>query len=172
MGHAINHYTTKVGTERQLNSFLSEITEDAYDPQETGSYHGHMTVHRDKVYKDYDAALKAIENFDNGWYDDHTVMYYDISAIGKKAIDEWNSKRDTYILAHSIHKRTSKYIGCAHCGSKLSLEYLHGEKCPLCNNDLRPQSIIDKIKWYDEKVKKCKEKYREKYWLAKVEYHC
>lgn len=52
------------------------------------------------------------------------------------------------------------------------MEYLHSEKCSLCNTDLRPESTIEKIKWYDKKVKECKEKYKEKYWLAKVEYHC
>lgn len=172
MGHAIDYYTTKVGSEKQLKIFLSEITEHAYDPQETSSYHGNITIHKGKVYKDYDAAVDAIRKFDNGWYDDHVVMYYDTSAVGKKAIDEWNKKRDNYILAHSIKKRTSKYIGCSNCGSKLSIDYLHTEKCPLCNTDLRPESTIEKIKWYDKKVKECKEKYKEKYWVAKVEYHC
>lgn len=60
MGHSINHYTTKVGTEKQLNTFLTEITENVYDPQETSCYHGHITVHRNKVYKNYDEALDAI----------------------------------------------------------------------------------------------------------------
>ena len=46
MGHAINYYTTTVGTEKQLKIFLSEITENAYDPQETSSYHGNITIHK------------------------------------------------------------------------------------------------------------------------------
>lgn len=37
MGHVINYYTTKVGTEKHLKMFLSEITEQAYDPQENSS---------------------------------------------------------------------------------------------------------------------------------------
>ena len=172
MGHSINHYTTKVGTEKQLNTFLTEITENAYDPQETSCYHGHITVHRNKVYKNYDEALDAIKNFDNGLYDDHVVLYYDLSKEGRQKVENWNKKKDEYIKSHSIHNHTSKYIDCSNCGSKLSIEYINGEKCPLCGKDLRTQSIVDKIKWYDEKIKDCKKKYREKYWLAKVEYHC
>ena len=39
MEHAINYYTIKVGTEKHLKIFLSEITEQAYDPQENSAYH-------------------------------------------------------------------------------------------------------------------------------------
>lgn len=119
MGHQINHYTTKVTTEKNLQAWISRITDCAYDPQESSCYHGNLTIHKDKVYKDYNEALAAIEGYDNGWYDDHVVMYYGLSDEGRKKIQEWNEKRDAYIEAHSIHKRTSKYIGCAGCGSKL-----------------------------------------------------
>lgn len=121
MGHQINHYTTKVTSEKSLKAWISQITDCAYDPQESSSYHGNLTIHKNKVYKDYDEALAAIEKYDNGWYDDHIVKYYDLSDEGRKKVQEWNKKRDAYIEAHSIHKRTSKYIGCPECGSKLNL---------------------------------------------------
>lgn len=79
MGHQINHYTTKVTSEKSLKAWISRITDSAYDPQETSSYHGNLTIHKNKVYKDYDEALAAIEKYDNGWYDDHIVKYYDLS---------------------------------------------------------------------------------------------
>lgn len=47
---------------------------------------------------------------------------------------------------------------------------IKGEKCPLCNTDLRPKSTIEKIKWYDKKTKECR-KNKEKCWLAKIEWH-
>lgn len=74
----------------------------------TSSYHGNITIHKGKVYKNYDEAVAAIQKFDNGWYDDHVVMYYDTSAVGKKVIDDWNKKRDDYILAHSVKKTDFK----------------------------------------------------------------
>lgn len=66
MGHSVTHYTEKVTTEKKLQAWISQITDCAYDPQETGSYHGNLTIHRDKVYKDYDEALAAIERYDKG----------------------------------------------------------------------------------------------------------
>ena len=84
MGHQINHYTTKATTEKNLKAWISRITDSAYDPQETSCYHGNLTIHKDKVYKDYNEALAAIEKYDNGWYDDHIVKYYDLSDEGRK----------------------------------------------------------------------------------------
>ena len=120
MGHQINHYTTKVTSEKSLKAWISQITDCAYDLQETSSYHGNLTIHKNKVYKDYDEALAVIEKYDNGWYDDHIVKYYDLSDEGRKKVQEWNEKRNAYIEAHSIHKRTSTYIGCPECGSKVN----------------------------------------------------
>ncbi len=79
---------------------------------------------------------------------------------------------EKYIKAHFIHKRTSKYVDCPECGSKLNLSYIRGEKCPLCGTDLKPESTIEKINWYDRKADECAKKYRQEFWLAKIEYHC
>ena len=171
MGHQIEYYSAKVTTEKNLKLFISSITGNAYDPRESGGYHGNLTIHKDKVYKDYHEAIEAIKKYDSGWYSDHIVMYYDISAKGRAKVTEWEKKRDDFIETHSIHQRSSAYIGCPECGSKLYLGYIKGEKCPLCNTDLRPKSTIEKIKWYDKKTKECRNKNKEKCWLAKIEWH-
>ena len=49
--------------------------------------------------------------------------------------------------------------------------YLKGEKCPLCNTDLRPASTIERIKKFDKAANDVKNKHQAEYWLAKVEYH-
>lgn len=136
MGHTVDYYTSKAGSEKSLKLFIDSVTAHAYDPRETSSYHGHMTIHRDKVYQTYDEAMQAIESFDNGWYDDHTVRYKALTPEGRKKMEEIMAKRDAFIEAHSIHKRTSAYVGCPECKSKLNLSYIKGEKCPLCNTDL------------------------------------
>lgn len=96
--------------------------------------------------------------------------YYGLSDEGREKVQEWKEKRDVYIKAHSIHKRTSKYVGCP--GSKLNLSYIRGEKCPLCGTDLRPENTIKKINWYDRKASECAKKYKQEFWLTKIEYHC
>ena len=83
-------------------------------------------------------------------------MYHDVSDEGQQKVFEWTRKRDEYIKKHSIHNRSSKFIGCPECGSKLYLGYVKGERCPLCNQDLRADSTLEKIKWYDQKIDECK----------------
>lgn len=50
MGHQIEYYSSKVTTEKNLKLFISSITGNAYDPRESGGYHGNLTIHKDKVY--------------------------------------------------------------------------------------------------------------------------
>ena len=38
------------------------------------------------------------------------------------------------------------YIGCKKCGSKLSRKYLTGNYCPLCKNDLRSATVVERLK--------------------------
>lgn len=46
--------------------------------------------------------------------------------------------------------RTSEYIGCKKCGSKLSSKYLTSNYCPLCKEDLRSATIIERLKKLNE----------------------
>ena len=98
MGHQIEYYSTKVTTEKNLKFFISRITGNAYDPRESGGYHGNLTIHRNEIYKNYEEAVEAIKKYDSGWYSDHIVMYYDISAKGRAKVTEWEKKRDDFIF--------------------------------------------------------------------------
>ena len=100
MGHQIEYYSTKVTTEKNLKLFISRITGNAYDPRESGGYHGNLTIHRNEIYKNYEEAVEAIKKYDSGWYSDHIVMYYDISAKGRAKVTEW--KRKEMILLRLI----------------------------------------------------------------------
>lgn len=92
MGHQIEYYSSKVTTEKNLKLFISSITGNAYDPRESGGYHRNLTIHKDKVYKDYHEAIEAIKKYNSGWYSDHIVMYYDISAKGRAKVTEWEKR--------------------------------------------------------------------------------
>lgn len=62
MGHQIEYYSTKVTTEKNLKLFISRITGNAYDPRESGGYHGNLTIHRNEIYKNYEEAVEASKN--------------------------------------------------------------------------------------------------------------
>lgn len=73
MSHEIRHLDYHCSVSE--HAILKDIGRFAYDPQETSGYHGNMKFHREPVYKNRDEAEAAIEKLDNGWYDDHAVMY-------------------------------------------------------------------------------------------------
>ena len=88
MSHAIQYldYPCKT-TERQI---LKDVSSFAYDPEETSSYHGQMTFHREPVYKNREEAIAAIQKMDRGWYDDHAVRYREGRRINWLCKVEWH----------------------------------------------------------------------------------
>lgn len=78
MSHAIRYLTYHCSVSE--HAILKDLNGFAYDPQETNGYHGHMTFHREPVYRNEEEAMAAIEKLDKGWYDDHAVMF----RVGRK----------------------------------------------------------------------------------------
>lgn len=71
----------------------------------------------------------------------------------EKKLEEYEEKTDVRIA------RTSEFIGCSVCGSKLSRILLKNTYCPLCRNDLRSATVQDTIKRYKEKISDIKRTY-------------
>lgn len=79
----------------------------------------------------------------------------------------------------------SQYLGCKKCGSKLNKDYLKSNKCPLCHEDMRSDTVLKNIarlrnlekelgKAIREEELRLSEKAGKKceiLWLVKVEYH-
>ena len=75
MSHEIRYVVNHCSTSE--NQIMKQIKGFAYNPQESGKYHGNMKFHRDIICKNYDEAVEKIKELDNGWYDDHTVFFKD-----------------------------------------------------------------------------------------------
>ena len=73
MSHAIRYLTYHCSISQ--NQILKDINSFAYDPQESGGYHGNLKFQADPVYKNEDEARAAIEKLDKGWYDDWAVRF-------------------------------------------------------------------------------------------------
>lgn len=148
----------------------------------------------DKTLDDYDEAMKYIEEKDSGWYDQLAVKYLEYPKNLKKTkkhetletrLKEEMTKLNE--LQGKIHYADTKstYVGCKKCGSRINTTYLRANYCPVCREDLRPESTLQRIEGYKEKIKdlqkqlkqeekKLNEKNRKAatvMWLVKVEYH-
>ena len=142
-----------------------------------------------KIFENEEKARDYIKSLANDWYQGYAVKFYDYSKVkNTKKIDELEAKiketldkKNEYVSAHSIKNFKASYVGCSKCGSKLSREYLKGNRCPLCGSDLRAESTLERIASFDKRIKeynakiqqeKTKQKDKaEVKWLVKFEYH-
>ena len=88
MSHAIRHLDYHCSFSEK--AILKDINSFAYDPEETSSYHGNLTFHKEPVYKNREEAVNAIEKLDRGWYSDHAVRYRDGRKIFWLVKVEWH----------------------------------------------------------------------------------
>lgn len=187
MGHCIMHNTYPASWT------LKQVTDDVVDyVRHSGDRYGTDSVRMptDKVFDTSDEAEAYIEKVDRHDYDGIAVKYLDFTGVEdspkikelRAKIAETVQKQKDYIEAHSVKKQKAAFIGCPSCGSKLNKEKLRGERCPLCNTDLRAASTLEriasfhtKVEEYDKKItqERLKQKKKAKtMWLVKFEYHC
>lgn len=149
----------------------------------------------DKTFPNIEAAQQYIEEHDNGWYDQIAVKFLDYSDVKlkeTKAYEKLVEKRIDAIrrmndLEHTFHFANVKsaFIGCKNCGSKISSKYLRTNYCPVCNYDMRPETVQERIKKARQNAKELEKKLAEEQrkmeekqkksakvrWLVKVEWH-
>ena len=175
MGHNINYMTADRNVKK--NSVIAEINYEVEHVawEEGGRYDGsQLTWHDGKVYPDYESARKAIEKLDNGWYDDHAVLFHDTHAVEqkptkkletlRKRLEDEKQKRDEYIASHRVTDRKSEFMGCPTCGSKINLRYMaknvrygySDHLCPVCRGELRSKTVVDRIEKFEAKIEELK----------------
>lgn len=148
----------------------------------------------DRTFNTLQGAQEYLENHDEE-YRCFGVKYRIQPPIKSARYEKLKLKTDEcrtkYLkLANECYPQTlsAEYIGCKKCGSKLAKEYLtHRNDCPLCRNDLRPKTILDRIEKaklaWDKAIetrencalaeyKKNEKKKLPEEWLVKLEYHC
>lgn len=134
-------------------------------------------------------AAEAWIRENDGWYKGIAVQFYDYSKCKttkkmetlQDRIADNKAKKHEYIKTHSVRVFKAEYVGCSCCGSKLKRELLRSERCPVCYEDLRAKSTLDRIQGFDKKEKELRaqieaEKQKDKKnatvkWLVKYEYH-
>lgn len=139
------------------------------------------------VCSSYEEAKKWIEEHDKGWYEQLAVKYYAPINTKTAKTEELDKKiKEAYDIYSQRNNacypktRTSEFIGCGKCKSRLASKYLLGNFCPVCRTDLRPDTTLKaiaaaKTKW--ENAQKAKKEYIDKHskkeirWLVKIEYH-
>ncbi len=136
-----------------------------------------------------DEAEAYIKDHDKGWYDCLAVRYRDctdiqptkrLQELEKRVADLQNKYRE---LNENIHYKNvkSEFVGCRHCGSKISRQYIKTNRCPVCYHDMRPDTVLNRLKSLQQSIKSAESQLTEEQkklknkakikWLVKVEYH-
>ena len=124
----------------------------------------------DKVFSDYDSAREYLEST-AGNYSEIAVQYKDYpnSIYSTKATEDTQKRITEY--THRIAELDkphykgvkSQYIKCKKCGSSFATAYCGKtwyNKCPVCGEDMRPQTDLDKISKYKTAIKELNKKIR------------
>lgn len=189
MGHAVEYYEYPVSVSKEkIQAELNRIA------RAEGDCHINLpTIHWYSVIcETEEEAEQYIEERDKAFYGQYAVRYYKANKLSPtKQLEELKGKYSVLKLKYQkaiseIHCKNfkSQYISCKKCGSKLAVQYMCTNVCPLCRTDIRPQSVIDNIAKmskqltiYENKIKQIdrerqmKQKNREVMWKVKIEYH-
>lgn len=196
MGHRIQYIVAdkNVNKKELLANICEEVEHE--DWEEGGSYDpNQLKWHDGRIYDTKEEAHEAIERLDNGWYDDHAVLFRDSESIMKKTkrmetlearIEAEYKKKSAYANDHKITNRKSAFLTCPHCNSKIALAYYRGTHfCPVCGADLYSNTVIIRLDKFDTKIKELQNELEQEEreaakraakkapvkWLVKYEYH-
>lgn len=201
MSHEIVHWTMEYNPnnikKEMKNRRTLQAEADEYaahvDWEEgcSGLYNGIRWL-EGKPYDNYSDALNAIEELDRGSYDNLAVLYRDYDKVKptkkmetlKARSAELGRKKEELdkTSTKELHTRKSAFIGCKNCGSKLSTKYIRNSVCPLCGNELRSDTTMNRLANMTKKIKEINKEYiaeekklkakAEVRWLVKFEFHC
>lgn len=195
MGHLIAHEIAE--SKERILSIAEEFAFYNSDREEnpTGSYHGHLTIHSNmRPFETQEDAYNYLQRICTRSYDDHAVPFYEPKEpqTNKKVQDLQRRIEETFTKHNELDQkswvgyRTSAFIGCQNCKSKINREYLRNEDnhCPCCNSDLRPPSTLERLANYNIKIRELnkrlhleqtkanKQAPQNVMWLVKLEIHC
>lgn len=74
-------------------------------------------------------------------------------------IRRMGEQRDKFEAEHSIHTLAAKLITCTKCDSRIAKDWVGGELCPVCGNDLRSPYIPEQIATYEAKMAELRDDY-------------
>lgn len=194
MGHALEflHYNVDSAmTPKLLEKITADASKWAYNNgdlrENPNPSCGRLRV-LDQIFPNENALVEYFYSLPN--YSHVAARYYcaNVSkADAQKAyeqLQEHRRKVAQFVEENQVWHRTSEFIGCPGCNSKLSrvqLQKLHTSTCPLCSKTLLSPTIQKRLQGYAEKRRELEEKLQKinmgtpsnkTNWLVRCEVHC
>ena len=198
MGHACQILTFKETTNKKtIAAECTEWGDRNVDPWEHGGNcdcGGISPYYTNRIFDTYEEAAEYLEGTFGNYRQTAVKFKKPINAkISKTTInakEKYNKvAKEFNDLKNKIHYKgiKSKTVKCKHCGAVLPTEYCGKSwynTCLVCKHDLRPETVLNKIKTLEAKKNAAEEVYKNKekqdkqkakqeiYWAVACEVHC
>lgn len=190
MGHSIEYfsYPEKKGKNNILNELDAYVRNATWE--EGGSGLSSIRWYDAPILNSHDEAMSFLDSNDKGWYDQLAVRYRAVpKGVTTNRLTELEQKyREVSKIYDDLRTKIyvkdfkAEFIGCKRCGSKVNRKYLRSNMCPVCNFDLRSDTVKKTIEDAYKRVLKVEEQIKEEklklvnkkadiFWLVKIEYH-
>lgn len=187
--HEIRHlYFDENVSKEKISAECNEVAKQHSDCH--GSLYNSIRFF-DKVCDTYDEARAFIESHDRNDYDNIAVKYKETDGLTSKKLETLKEQKEKirkqyFELDSVIYTDTvkSKLVTCKRCGSKISTEHWHRNTCPVCREDFRSETTLNRLKNLKQKHHLLEEKIEQELasiskknknakikWLVKIEYH-
>jgi len=161
MGHCVEYLDFSVKTDKKkIQAECDRWGDYNCDLEERGGFGrglGHNIKFTDRLFDSYDDAIDYLKTT-VGNYRQTAVKYYRYPEVtSTKTLTDLQKKGKEY--TERINKLSKPHyqgvkqatVKCKCCGSSLATKYCgqtFENKCPVCCQDLRPQSVLDKYNNY------------------------
>lgn len=199
MSHAIEYLSFPITESKSDIEAECDAWGDANRDHNEGGVDGladYIDWRDDMVFDDYDSAYSYLSTHSAGNYGEMAVKYKKYPKIEptktmlnlERRINEYTERISVLDRPHykNVQQATVK---CKCCGSSLATEYCgktYHNNCPVCNAELRPQSVLEKRDNYCRTLRELRDKLKEEQkkhekkleskakirWLVCCEVHC
>lgn len=121
-----------------------------------------------------EAAEQYAEEHGEEWHRNYNVYvpFYDVDSLkpskaevtAEAKLVATKKKMADYQSAHTVSNFKATLVTCPQCTSRINKQYIRYDKCPLCRNDLRSETVkktvnkyLSDIKALEDKLQKMKE---------------
>lgn len=100
------------------------------------------------------------KKFDDDEYSSYLIKYKRKRSAKLKNLEERLEKEEEKLKdfekKSNVRNHKSKSIGCTGCESKISISYIKDNICPVCGNDLRSKTDLNRISTYKKNIRDLK----------------
>lgn len=152
MGHQIEFKTFEYTESQQTIMNLCNKYAEHYSDSGHGLY-SNIQFMKDRVFNTYNEAQDFLEGLHGDYVQAAVLFYSELPMDNKQLLEKQKKLKELRVKLYTLEREQhytpqkvqSKFIGCKHCESRIAVQYLRSNYCPVCRMDLRPKTTQDRI---------------------------